>query len=78
MAKPTRGHVKGAQQHAEGQQGPKTHRMQQALNATGRDKPDPTRPSGPPTREGKHRLTEDRQQHDLAEKISELDKLPNQ
>lgn len=75
MAKPNEGNVKGAQEHAEGQHGAKTRERLQELNATGRDAPDPTRPEGTPVREGKHRITEDRQQHDEAERRSELARL---
>jgi hypothetical protein len=75
MAKPTEGNIKGAQEHAEGQHGRKTLERLQELNATGRDAPDPTQPEGIPVREGKHRITENRQQHDEAENRSELEKL---
>lgn len=75
MGKPTEGNIKGAQEHAEGQHGRKTLDRLQEMNATGRDRPDPTQPEGTPTREGRHRITEDRQQHDPAEKVSELEKL---
>ena len=75
MAKPNEGNIKGAQQHAEGQHGDKTRQRLQELNATGRDNPDPTQPEGTPVRQGKHRITEDREQHDEAEKSSELEKL---
>ena len=75
MGKPTDGNIKGAQEHAEGQHGRKTLDRLQEMNATGRDRLDPTQPEGTPVREGKHRITEDRQQHDLAEKESELEKL---
>lgn len=75
MAKPTDGNIKGAQEHAEGQHGKKTRERLQEINATGRDNPDPTKPEGVPVRQGKHRITEDRQQHDEAEKRSELEKL---
>ena len=75
MAKPTEGNIKGAQQHAEGQHGKKTLERLQEMNATGRDAPDPTLPEGTPVRLGKHRITEDRQQHDESELRSELGKL---
>ena len=75
MGKPTDGNIKGAQVHAEGQHGKKTLERLQEMNATGRDAPDPTQPEGIPVRQGKHRITEDREQHDEAEKRSELEKL---
>jgi len=75
MGKPTDGNIKGAQQHAEGQHGDRTRERLRELNATGRDNADPTKPEGTPVREGKHRITEHREQHDEAEKESELDKL---
>jgi hypothetical protein len=75
MGKPTEGNIKGAQDHAEGQHGRKTLERLQEINATGRDNPDPTEPEGVPVRLGKHRITEDRQQHDEGEKRSELEKL---
>ena len=75
MGKPTDGNVKGAQQHAEGQHGEKTRQRILEMNATGRDDPDPTLPERTPVHEGKHRITEHREQHDAAEKQSELEKL---
>jgi hypothetical protein len=72
MGKPTEGNIKGAQDHAEGQHGKKTLERLQEINATGRDTPDPTEPEH--TRPRSH-ITEDRQQHDYAEKESELKKL---
>lgn len=75
MSKPTKGNVKGAQQHAEGQHGDKTIARLQEINATGRDDADPSQPEGEPMREGKHRITEHREQHDEAEQQSELKKL---
>jgi hypothetical protein len=74
MTKHHEGDVPGAQQHAEGQQGEKTREQFQRQIATARDAPDPTEPEGEPTRPGKHRLTEDRQQHDEAERNSEHDR----
>jgi hypothetical protein len=71
MATKPDGQVPGAQRHAEGQHGDKTREQLVRENATGRDLPDPTLPEGVPHREGKHRLAEDRQQHDAAEKDSE-------
>jgi hypothetical protein len=71
MATDPDGQVPGAQEHGEGQHGDRTRERLVEQNATGRDEPDPTRPEGEPHREGKHRLDEDRQQHDPAEKDSE-------
>jgi hypothetical protein len=58
----------GPQDHAEGQHGKKTHRrfIEQLQEGTGRHQ----FPGGPPV-EGHHRLHQDRQQHDEAEKNSE-------
>jgi hypothetical protein len=82
-----KGKQKGAQDHAEGQQGKKTRARQQEIlhsgqrheddpriDATGRDVThggDLTR--GTP--DGDHRLFENRQQHDEAEKNSEKNRL---
>jgi hypothetical protein len=76
MAKSARqgGDVGGPQQHAEGQHGEKTHERFREQISEFRDAPDPTEPEGIPHREGKHRLDEDRQQHDEAERDSELTK----
>ena len=66
------GNQKGAQTHAEGQHGKKAHsRMLEQLHSgeSGED-----RNSGPQRgapKEGNHRLYEDREQHDEAEKNSE-------
>ncbi|MDB4905948.1 MAG: hypothetical protein JWO05_732 [Gemmatimonadetes bacterium] len=82
MAKPTAGNQPGAQQHAEGQHGDKTKsRIQEQLHergselgldldadreeASGKGKPASTGD------DGHHRLSEDREQHDEAEKNSE-------
>lgn len=55
--------------HAEGQHGAKTHRAFMAqLQTSSREEADPT-PTGPI--EGRHRLAEDREQRDEAEKNSE-------
>ena len=60
--------VPGPQRHAEGQHGEKTHRHVIEQLQTGEP-----RTKAPDTRliEGRHRLHEDRQQHDEAEKNSE-------
>ena len=74
-----RGQQKGAQQHPEGQQGPKTTRRQIEHYESG--------PSGDPQRgetkrqdaqhptDGKHRLFEQREQHDEADLNSEKNRL---
>ncbi|MFL5607860.1 MAG: hypothetical protein ACJ8AD_15520 [Gemmatimonadaceae bacterium] len=69
--KTTDGRQQGAQQHAEGQHGERTHEGFREEISEFRNAPDPTQPEGTPHREGKHRLDEDRQQHDDAEKNSE-------
>jgi hypothetical protein len=58
----------GRQQHAEGQHGDKTHRrfLQQLQEAQAPREPGTGRPI-----EGHHRMSEDREQHDEAEKNSE-------
>ena len=69
MAKRDRkGHQQGAQSHAEGQQGEKTHR---AFLEGRHTPPEEETLTAHPTREGRHRLEEDRQQHDEAEADSE-------
>jgi hypothetical protein len=65
------GQQKGAQEHAEGQHGEKTHERFREQISEFRDTPDPTQPEGTPHREGRHRLDEDRQQHDDADLQSE-------
>jgi hypothetical protein len=63
------GQQKGAQTHAEGQHGAKTHaRFIESLHESS----DPTASeTGMDAGEGAHRLREDRQQHDEADKNSE-------
>lgn len=58
----------GPQRHAEGQHGEKTHRrlIEELQEGTGRHRPAAGKPI-----EGHHRLHQDRQQHDEAEKDSE-------
>jgi hypothetical protein len=65
------GRQQGAQQHAEGQHGQKTHERVRDQISEFRNAPDPAKPEDTSHREGKHRLAEDRQQHDDAEKDSE-------
>ena len=72
---------KGPQQHAEGQQGEKTHAafLENLHAGKAGDDDDPSRESrdfdefGKPV-VGRHRLAEDRQQHDEAEKNSEANR----
>ena len=63
-----KGRQPGPQRHAEGQHGDKTHRrfIEQLQEGTGSTR----RTEGAPV-EGNHRLHQDRQQHDEAEKNSE-------
>ena len=69
------GRQKGAQQHAEGQQGEKTHQRLQEKLQSGRREPDPAEDRASHDDPGAHRLFEDRQQHDEAEKNSEKNRL---
>ena len=70
------GRQKGAQRHAEGTQGRKTKARQREILESG-----PAGPGKDPSRDpshsdpGEHRLFEDRQQHDEAEKNSEKTRL---
>jgi hypothetical protein len=77
---------KGKQAHAEGQQGEKTHAaFLENIQTGGTDNSatDGTAERGSPfganPADGRHRLSEEREQHDEAEKNSELQKegLPN-
>lgn len=70
---PTHGDQKGPQQHAEGQQGEKTHRRftEQLNEGNVRERSEQEVNAQP----GGHRLQEDRQQHDEAEKNSEKNRL---
>jgi hypothetical protein len=62
--------VPARQRHAEGSHGDKTHRRHiEQLEAGARASEGATRPADV---QGHHRLLEDRQQHDEAEKGSEL------
>jgi hypothetical protein len=84
-----RGVQKGAQRHAEGQQGDKTHnafledrhgQQGESLESEGASQGEPGQEHtdvnayGQPV-PGHHRLFEDRQQHDEAEKNSEANRL---
>ncbi|MFN2565779.1 MAG: hypothetical protein ABR499_12345 [Gemmatimonadaceae bacterium] len=67
------GRQKGAQRHAEGQHGKKAHSrfiesLQEARAPSARD-------LGAQSLEGEHRLQEDREQHDEAERNSEKNRL---
>ena len=72
---------KGQQQHAEGAHGDKTHRavienlrQRQARDGESGDVHEQGSPYGANPVDGHHRLSEDREQHDEAEKNSELKK----
>jgi hypothetical protein len=67
------GDQKGAQQHAEGQQGSKAHsRFIESLHEGARQAPTDLAAK---SADGGHRLHEDREQHDEAEKNSEKNRL---
>lgn len=77
MAK-KRGVQKGAQRHAEGQHGEKAHRrfIEQLQEGQTKEARDPAKEPEPRHRQdGEHRLFEQRQQHDEAEKNSEWNRL---
>ena len=64
----------GAQRHAEGEYGDQTRELNRERLQERVDETDETdRPS--PSRVGKHRLHEDREQHDEADKNSEKNRL---
>jgi len=84
MAKPKDGNQKGAQNHAEGQHGDKAHsEFIKNLHVKQDDTEDSeNEPSGQNDADaygrpilGRHRLHEDRQQHDEADKNSEANRL---
>ena len=67
------GRQKGAQTHAEGQHGKKAHaRLIESLHEGRAPSPHDL---GSKSRKGEHRLREDRQQHDEADKNSEKNRL---
>ncbi len=75
------GHIqKGKQAHAEGQQGEKTHeqflegRKGLSDDSTTEGVAERGSPYGATESDGRHRLSEEREQHDEAEKNSELRK----
>jgi hypothetical protein len=69
-----RGYQKGAQRHAEGQQGPKTTRRQVEELEAGPSGETARQDAQHPT-DGKHRLFERREQHDEADLNSEKNRL---
>lgn len=74
MAKPTK-RQQGEQQHAEGAHGARTtDAIRAQMNSGPRRDDEPESGSGTP-REGGHRIYEDRQQHDEADKNSEKNRL---
>lgn len=70
----SRGKQKGAQQHAEGQHGEKTHRAHIEQLQSGPER-EAQGPDNDHAAEGKHRLFEQREQHDEADKNSEKNRL---
>ena len=75
------GNQKGSQQHAEGQHGEKTHaafidglHQRQGGDEGQEGVAQRGSPYGATPSDGRHRLSEDREQHDEAEKNSELRK----
>jgi len=67
------GRQKGAQTHAEGQHGKKAHsRFIETLHEGRAPSPDELQAE---SQEGRHRLREDREQHDEADKNSEKNRL---
>ena len=73
------GRVKGAVPKAEGQHGDKTHRhiVRQLQSGPSGDERKRANEAGDPThaKRGKHRMMEDRQQHDEADKNQEKNRL---
>jgi hypothetical protein len=74
-----RGRQKGPQRHAEGQHGEKTHRhlIQQLQSGPSGEERQREDAAGDPehTTRGKHRMFEERQQHDEADKNQEKNRL---
>jgi len=71
-----RGNQKGAQRHAEGQQGDRTKsRQQEELHSGSGSRSEATHREAQHPTDGKHRLFEGRQQHDEAELNSEKNRL---
>jgi hypothetical protein len=65
----------GAQQHAEGDYGDKARQRNREELQSGGDNEDDRAPSAAPPREGRHKIHEDREQHDEADKNSEKNRL---
>ena len=66
--------TKTSHRHAEGEHGPRTHARLIEQLESGRERN--TGPSQPKkNREGKHRLQEDREQHDPADRNSDMNRL---
>jgi hypothetical protein len=74
MSNADRGEQKGAQRHAEGQQGPKTTARQVEQWESGSNGETKRQDAQHPT-DGKHRLFERREQHDEADLNSEKNRL---
>lgn len=73
-----RGKQKGAQTHPDGSHGDRTHQAkQQEINANGARTGDEAAETAHEvaTRAGKHKIHEDRQQHDEADKNSQKNRL---
>jgi hypothetical protein len=70
------GQQKGPQQHAEGQHGERAHErfLEQLHEPMDRGADDASVPNVTRSDEGRHRLDEDRQQHDDADKNSEFNR----
>jgi hypothetical protein len=77
MAKSKKGVQKGAQRHAEGQHGEKTHRalIEQLQSRPPEENENRKDTRGQHDTPGKHRLFEDREQHDEADKNREKNRL---
>ena len=70
------GNANGPQKHAEGQHGERTHErfLEQIQHPMHRGEGDASEPNVTHSDEGRHRLDEDRQQHDEADKNSEFNR----
>jgi hypothetical protein len=65
----------GAQQHAEGEYGDKAREANREQLQRGEDQTDELESNPLRRREGRHRIHEDRQQHDEADKNSDKDRI---
>jgi hypothetical protein len=74
MTKPTK-RQKGAQQHAEGGHGARTTRAIRVEMTSGSPRADEANPRTGAPRLGRHKIYEDRQQHDEADKNAEKRRL---